>query len=258
MTVEVSKVTALHLKRDAYLYVRQSTLRHVIFRGGATTTLTLPLPLNAWPSRIEMATCFTGGHRQFQPKDSCLAGERHAELGHHPGTPHRGVKGPSGRVSERQRTCRHRRRFGEFRRGRSASRGFKFSEEGARADRHHLLELPDRSIVATIEAWLAFLSAALTEIVIPEKSDLFETKRFSWWPAKAPFGHHKPMRLPIRTLAWLFRALLRTRNDLAIENMALRQQLSVYGQLKVKPRLKTEDRASGFFSPWVIKVSERV
>ena len=29
MTVEVSKVTALHLKRDAYLYVRQSTLRQV-------------------------------------------------------------------------------------------------------------------------------------------------------------------------------------------------------------------------------------
>ena len=50
------------------------------------------------------------------------------------------------------------------------------------------------------------------------------------------------MRLLFRTLAWLFRALLRTRNDLARENMALRQQLSVYGQLKVKPRLKTEDR----------------
>jgi hypothetical protein len=50
------------------------------------------------------------------------------------------------------------------------------------------------------------------------------------------------MRLLFRTLAWLFRALLRTRNDLAMENMALRQQLSVYGQLKVKPRLKTEDR----------------
>ena len=50
------------------------------------------------------------------------------------------------------------------------------------------------------------------------------------------------MRLIFRTLAWLFRALLRTRNDLAMENMALRQQLSVYGQLKVKPRLKTEDR----------------
>ena len=29
MTVEVSKVTALHLKRDAYVYVRQSTLRQV-------------------------------------------------------------------------------------------------------------------------------------------------------------------------------------------------------------------------------------
>ena len=50
------------------------------------------------------------------------------------------------------------------------------------------------------------------------------------------------MRLLFRILAWLFRALLRTRNDLAMENMALRQQLSVYGQLKVKPRLKTEDR----------------
>jgi len=37
--------------------------------------------------------------------------------------------------------------------------------------------------------------------------------------------------------------MFRTRNELAMENMALRQQLSVYGQLKVKPRLKTEDRA---------------
>ena len=27
-----------------------------------------------------------------------------------------------------------------------------------------------------------------------------------------------------------------------MENVALRQQLSVYGQLKVKPRLKTENR----------------
>ena len=29
MTVEVSKVTAHHLKRDAYLYIRQSTVRQV-------------------------------------------------------------------------------------------------------------------------------------------------------------------------------------------------------------------------------------
>ena len=50
------------------------------------------------------------------------------------------------------------------------------------------------------------------------------------------------MRLLFRTLAWLFRALLRARNDLTMENMALRQQLAVYGQQEVKPRLKTEDR----------------
>ena len=34
-------------------------------------------------------------------------------------------------------------------------KGFKFTEEGGCADRHHLLELPDRSVLATIEAWLA-------------------------------------------------------------------------------------------------------
>ncbi len=30
MTVEVSKVTAHHLSRDAYLYIRQSTVRQVV------------------------------------------------------------------------------------------------------------------------------------------------------------------------------------------------------------------------------------
>ena len=63
---------------------------------------------------------------------------------------------PPSRRSERQRARRHRRRFGELRRGRSASRGFKFSESCARPSRHSLLELFDRSILATIEARVAF------------------------------------------------------------------------------------------------------
>jgi len=112
---------------------------------------------NGDPADDRHPSLSAGGHRQFQPKDSCLAGERHAELGHHPGAPHRGVKGPSRRVCERQRACCHRRRFGEFRRRRAASRGLKFSESCARANRHRLLELFDRSVLATIEARVAFL-----------------------------------------------------------------------------------------------------
>ena len=77
--------------------------------------------------------------------------------------------------------------------------------------------------------------------VIPEKSDLFEAHDFL-------SGPRRPRSVIIGRCVWyfdlarLFRALLRTRNDLVMENMALRQQLSVYGQPKVEPRLKTEDR----------------
>ena len=65
--------------------------------------------------------------------------------------------------------------------------------------------------------------------VIPEKSDLFETKRFFLVlvAREGPFGHLKAMRLLFRTLAWLFRALLSTRNDLAMENIALRPTLGL-------------------------------
>ena len=108
------------------------------------------------PQRVLANRCESIGRRSsIIPKDSCLAGEREAELGHHLGAPHRGVKGPSGRLSDRERSCRHRRRFGELWRGRPAAPGFKFSASCARADRHHLLELLDRGVLATIEARVA-------------------------------------------------------------------------------------------------------
>ena len=41
MTVEVSKVTAHHLKRDAYLYIRQSTVRQVFENTESTENIKL-------------------------------------------------------------------------------------------------------------------------------------------------------------------------------------------------------------------------
>jgi hypothetical protein len=45
MNADVSqKVTASHLKRDAYLYVRQSTLRQVFENTGSTAYASEPSP----------------------------------------------------------------------------------------------------------------------------------------------------------------------------------------------------------------------
>ena len=106
-----------------------------------------------------------------------------AKLGHHPGAPHRGVKGPSGRLSDCERTCRHRRRFGELWRGRPAAPGFKFSASCARADRHHLLELLDRGVLATIETRVA-LPEHPRQCGVSSRSTSVSTTRRS----RAPFS----------------------------------------------------------------------
>jgi putative transposase len=62
----------------------------------------------------------------------------------------------------------------------------------------------------------------------------------------------------IETLRWLgilIRAALRERRDLALENLALRQQLGVLQRRKGVPRLKRKDRVfwvvlSRIWAPW--------
>ena len=54
----IHKVRTVHLQRDAYLYVRQSSMRQVLentesirFKGGTCKTLNLPLPQLVWEQR---------------------------------------------------------------------------------------------------------------------------------------------------------------------------------------------------------------
>jgi putative transposase len=51
------------------------------------------------------------------------------------------------------------------------------------------------------------------------------------------------MRLFVSLLAWFLRAILASRRDLALENLALRQQLASYARRQKRPRLKPEERA---------------
>jgi hypothetical protein len=51
------------------------------------------------------------------------------------------------------------------------------------------------------------------------------------------------MRLFVSLLAWFLRAMLASRRDLALENLALRQQLATYAGKAERPRLKPEERA---------------
>jgi putative transposase len=51
------------------------------------------------------------------------------------------------------------------------------------------------------------------------------------------------MRLLVALLIWLLRATLVSRGSLALENLALRQQLASYARTQKRPRLKPEDRA---------------
>ena len=51
------------------------------------------------------------------------------------------------------------------------------------------------------------------------------------------------MRLLVALLIWLLRATLVSRGSLALENLALRQQLATYTRTQKRPRLMPGDRA---------------
>ena len=51
------------------------------------------------------------------------------------------------------------------------------------------------------------------------------------------------MRLLVALLVWLLRATFVSRGALALENLALRQQLATYARSQKRPRLNPEDRA---------------
>jgi putative transposase len=51
------------------------------------------------------------------------------------------------------------------------------------------------------------------------------------------------MRLLVALLVWLLRATFVSRGALALENLALRQQLATYARSQKRPRLKPEERA---------------
>jgi hypothetical protein len=58
-----------------------------------------------------------------------------------------------------------------------------------------------------------------------------------------------------KTILWLLRVLVIPKSRLAIENLALRQQLAVYNQSVKRPRLRARDRVfwvwlSKFWSEW--------
>ena len=50
------------------------------------------------------------------------------------------------------------------------------------------------------------------------------------------------MRLLLALLAWFLRAVFTSRGSLALENLALRQQLAAYARTQKRPRLKPEER----------------
>ena len=57
------------------------------------------------------------------------------------------------------------------------------------------------------------------------------------------------MRMYMRLLFGLVGRALRSRNDLLMENLVLRQQLAVYARRQTKPGLHNEDRAWGGKTP---------
>jgi hypothetical protein len=50
------------------------------------------------------------------------------------------------------------------------------------------------------------------------------------------------MRLLVSLLVWTLRAVLKSRRSLALENLALRQQLATYARTQKRPRLKPQER----------------
>ena len=53
------------------------------------------------------------------------------------------------------------------------------------------------------------------------------------------------MRLVVCLLVWVLRAVLTSRRSLALENLALRQQLATYIRIQKRPRLKPGEKAFG-------------
>jgi len=51
------------------------------------------------------------------------------------------------------------------------------------------------------------------------------------------------MRLLVALLVWFLRAVFAARESLALENLALRQQLATYAREQKRPRLRPEERA---------------
>ena len=51
------------------------------------------------------------------------------------------------------------------------------------------------------------------------------------------------MRLLVSLLVWSLRAVLKSRRSLALENLALRQQLAAYARTQKRPRLKPQEWA---------------
>jgi len=51
------------------------------------------------------------------------------------------------------------------------------------------------------------------------------------------------MRLLVALLVWFLRVVFASRGSLALENLALRQQLATYARLQKRPRLKPQERA---------------
>jgi hypothetical protein len=51
------------------------------------------------------------------------------------------------------------------------------------------------------------------------------------------------MRLLISLPVWVLRAVFTSRRSLALENLALRQQLAAYTRTQKRPRLKPGERA---------------
>jgi hypothetical protein len=51
------------------------------------------------------------------------------------------------------------------------------------------------------------------------------------------------MRLVVVLLVWLLRAVFAARGSLALETLALRQQLATYARGRRMPRLKPQERA---------------
>ena len=58
-------------------------------------------------------------------------------------------------------------------------------------------------------------------------------------------GWRSVMRLYLNLMIGLLRRVLRSRDDLLMENLVLRQQLAVYARRPKRPRLQDEDRLCG-------------